>query len=80
MTCEHCGNPMLWDGGTCTTLVGFANGDCGKPHDNNCKSRCYKCPDGHTKIVWKQPSCACGWRGNLTCFCHPGEKVSEWPI
>jgi len=54
----------------------------GHDHDNNCETRIYYCPNGHERKVSKRRRCrapGCDWEGSLTCFCHPGEKLDEWP-
>lgn len=62
-----------------TTLVGYSSPP-GHDHDDNCRSRTYVCEMGHLTKVSKQASCpTCDWKGTLTCGCHEGEKVAEWP-
>jgi hypothetical protein len=52
----------------------------GHDHDNNCKKRPYVCEDGHKTVLTRRNRCPkCDWVGKLTCFCHSGEKIKEWP-
>ena len=78
MTC-HCGNPFLKHSGEFVTLVGTFS-PAGHDHDDNCRTRIYVCTEGHRTTLSRQNRCpACDWRGKLTCFCHEGEKLTEWP-
>ena len=76
MMCKKCGQTMAYKG-ICTTLVGYSNGPCGRPHDDNCKFKTWRCPDGHEDGYQVLSWCECGWEGKRTCFCHEGEKVDE---
>lgn len=67
--------------GEMTTLIGSIS-PLGHNHDPNCLTRRYQCANGHVSVVSKRRRCGfpgCDWRGKATCFCHPGEKVDEWP-
>ena len=76
--CE-CGEPWVRHGGTYETLVGYGSPP-GHNHDDNCRKREYVCRAGHPKIISRQNRCPKGdWEGKMTCFCHKGEKVKEWP-
>ncbi len=76
--CPDCGEPMSHRG-TSMTLVGYYSPP-GHDHDDNCRTRIYTCPNGHSMGVSRQNSCpVCDWKGKSICFCHPGEKVSHWP-
>lgn len=77
----HCGKPFIRHGGEGRTLVGY-HSEPGHDHDDNCRKRIYVCEDGHKTMLTKQARCpapGCDWVGKLTCFCHPGEKIQEWP-
>lgn len=81
MFCDICGEPTV----ACKiyeTLVGYEKLPGGHNHDDNCRTRGYRCKNGHTFIVSRRNRCpvpGCDWRGKETCFCHPGQKVDEWP-
>ena len=76
--CE-CGAPWVKRSPESKTLVGYYS-PRGHDHDDNCRNRVYVCEAGHRRNISKQNTCpACEWMGKLTCFCHPGEKVKEWP-
>lgn len=63
--------------GTMSTLVGYYSPE-GHDHDDNCRTRLYHCGNGHETVIRVRNICrtpGCGWKGKLTCFCHPGEKV-----
>ena len=77
--CPVCGEQFVDHSGTGTTLVGYFSPP-GHDHDDNCKGRVYRCPNGHYTKVFKRAICpACDWKGKQTCWCHEGEKWDEWP-
>lgn len=82
MSCPECGSPNLtWNGQTWRTLVGYIDLS-GHDHDDNCTTRVYICENGHGFKLSRRNRCdieGCGWVGKLTCFCHDGDKVDEWP-
>jgi len=51
-------------------------------HDNNCITRhyyCRNCEERWVESILRTCSVpGCTWTGNKTCFCHKGEKVTEW--
>jgi hypothetical protein len=74
-----CGKPFVEYFGEGQTLVGYYSPP-GHDHDDNCRTRVYACEDGHKTPLTKQARCPkCDWVGKLTCFCHEGEKIKEWP-
>jgi hypothetical protein len=78
LTCKEC-NSAMFTLGTTMTLVGYSSPP-GHDHDDNCRLREYVCENGHRLTVSKRNKCPkCDWKGKLTCFCHTGEKVDEWP-
>jgi hypothetical protein len=84
MTDTHCdcGKPLVFNGGTGKTLVGYYSPE-GHNHDDNCRKRVYVCEDGHRTVIRRINKCqtvGCDWRGKETCFCHEnGVTVEEWP-
>lgn len=61
------------------TCVGYTSPE-GHCHDDNCVTRDYICPAGHTLKVGLRRTCpACNWKGKEKCSCHPGTKVDQWP-
>ena len=73
--CEIEALPMVFYG-TAQTLVGYGPFELGHNHDDNCRTRIYRCANGHEIGVRVRNTCpACDWKGKLTCFCHDGEKV-----
>lgn len=80
MLCLECGAPMS-SRGYGTTLVGFNQQLCsaGNVHDDNCRNHRMRCANGHERRVNQRQTCACGWKGKLTCFCHEGEKIEFDP-
>lgn len=79
MDCELCGSPLFTDGSTMTTCVGYTS-PAGHDHDDNCRSRYYRCANGHGVSLSKRNKCpTCDWRGRAECFCHKGGKLDEWP-
>ena len=79
--CPECGEKFEYHTGTETTLVGYCSPP-GHDHDDNCQGRYYVCPNGHVAKVYKRNICPadnCDWKGKLTCFCHDGDKIEEWP-
>lgn len=65
------------------TLVGYGRERNGHVHDDNCRKRTALCAAGHAVPLALRRTCAakgCTWRGNKTCFCHPGPKVEAWPV
>lgn len=80
--CSTCGGPFVSFDGEQTTTVGMFDGQPGHNHDDNCVTRAYWCVVMHMTVVSVRRSCSdpnCVWRGKKTRFCHPGEKVDEWP-
>jgi hypothetical protein len=81
-TCQEKLFPMTgFAGAIMSTLVGYYS-PSGHDHDDNCVKRGYTCAKGHDIIISKQNACdaeGCTWKGKETCFCHPGQKVEEWP-
>lgn len=81
MNCPKCNEPFKAATSTSVTLVGFFS-PLGHNHDDNCRSRSFVCKNGHVTRMSRRNSCSdpkCDWKGKLTCFCHEGEKVDEWP-
>lgn len=79
LTCEVCGEPMNHRTFTYETLVGYISPP-GHNHDDNCKSREYRCKNNHTKRISRRNKCpACDWVGREDCFCHKDKKIDEWP-
>lgn len=61
------------------TLVGYYS-PSGHNHDDNCWTREYACPIGHTMKIGKRRRCpACDWVGKESCECHDCLKVDEFP-
>jgi len=79
--CPECGLKML-EASTTQTLGGYIE-QLGHCHNDNCVVREYTCTEcGAELVVSKRNRCPnpeCDWRGRKTCWCHPGEKVDEWP-
>lgn len=66
---------------TTETLVGFSSPP-GHDHDDNCLVALYECEDGHLNKISLRRKCPrtdCDWVGQSECFCHPGQKVDQWP-
>lgn len=84
MNCEICGEKLSvlhgdFFSGVMSTLIGYSSPP-GHNHDDNCLTQMYTCPNGHKVKVSKRRTCPkCDWKGKLTCFCHPGNKVDKWP-
>ncbi len=82
MKCE-CGGTLRYDGRTMVTLVGYHSPE-GHDHDDNCRTRYYGCEEcGVHRSISIRNRCShpsCDWVGKATCFCHPGEKLDEWPM
>lgn len=72
--CPECGAPWTFAGGVAKTLVGYLSG-----HDDNCRTRFYRCANGHKRILSKRNTAPDGWVGKASCWCHPDPKVDEWP-
>lgn len=82
MNCSVCGEKMKPMHGMCSTLVGHVSPP-GHDHDDNCKTKTYKCKNDHYEKVSKRNRCTnpdCDWVGKEECFCHQGKKVEEWPV
>lgn len=78
MLCQ-CGEPFVKHTAESTTLVGYYSED-GHDHDDNCLKRVYICADEHRTLLSIMRTCdRCDWTGKERCFCHPGDKVVEWP-
>jgi hypothetical protein len=86
--CPECGGPIVGGGdGGWVTCVGYSSPP-GHNHDDNCETRTYWCGNGHRFTLSKRARCGvmqpdgtrCEWVGQLTCFCHPGEKIDAWPV
>lgn len=86
MICVKC-NKKLSDEAMATaasggyeTLVSY-HSPPGHNHDDNCLVQAYICNHcGHVHRISKRRTCpVCDWKGKLTCFCHDGNKVDEWP-
>ena len=63
------------------TLVGYYSPE-GHNHDDNCLKCEYHCKNGHYITLSVRRKClkeGCTWQGKTTCFCHPTEKLNEWP-
>ena len=45
-----------------TTCVGYS-----EPHDGNCISTTFRCPDGHRFYATSNYVCSCGWSGVKEC-------------
>lgn len=79
MNCPKCDEPFALAGDIGSTCVAYYS-PAGHDHDDNCKRRGYKYPNGHVTYVSRQNRCpACDWVGKLECFCHLGQKLTEWP-
>jgi len=79
--CPECGARGVGQEGYSVALVGYSSPP-GHDHDDNCMKKRYRCPTGHEWAVGLRRRCPvqdCDWVGRPTCFCHPGEKVDEWP-
>ena len=84
--CKECNEPVLiykeenqW--GAMQTSVGYGSPP-GHNHDDNCLLMVGRCSNGHLQKVSKLRKCTnpdCNWKGKTECFCHPGQKVDEWP-
>ena len=64
-----------------STLLWYQTRD-GHHHDDNCRSREYRCANGHRFAVSLRNKCSvegCAWLGRETCFCHKGAKFDAWP-
>lgn len=83
LTCAVCGDPLISMGDDVRrTLVGYARGECGSPHDDNCVTRSAWCRAGHRTTISIRRSCeSCSWRGKDRCrpYCHDGLKLDAWP-
>ena len=80
MKCAECGADGTHSG-EFTTLVGFGGFPAGHNHDDNCRTRYYHCPNGHSWTESRRNRChadGCDWKGKEECFCHQGPKVDEW--
>ena len=79
MKCERCQTEAK-HGGTWNTLVGYWGFKDGHDHDDNCRTRFYECGNCHHKWTEsKQNTCpVCDWKGKESCWCHIGDKVTEW--
>jgi len=88
LVCNQCGQPMkarrmrIGDRSEVieeTTLVGYMSPP-GHSHDDNCWTREYICPNGHTMKIGKLRKCpVCDWVGKESCGCHDCIKVNEFP-
>jgi hypothetical protein len=79
LVCNECQSLMTPFGGVMSTLAGYISPP-GHNHNDNCQTRHYICPNGHTRKISKRNKCpSCEWVGNDSCFCHDGLKVDEWP-
>jgi hypothetical protein len=83
MKCDKCDEALKPVDGVMETLVSFTHyppPPCGLQHDDNCQTQIHACANGHRVNLSIQRTCpACDWRGKLTCFCHPGQKLLAWP-
>lgn len=53
----------------------------GHDHDDRCRLRIYKCPNGHLGKVSRRNRCpapGCNWVGKAICGAC-GTKANEWP-
>ena|SRR3990167_4435738 len=81
LKCSLCDQPLFWLGGsTWETLVGHSS-DPGHNHNDNCLKRTYFCSNHHAIVIQSiRRTCpSCDWKGKITCFCHQGLKLDEWP-
>ena len=79
MKCEKCSESLLPEQGECSTLVGYCS-PAGHNHDDNCRTKIYRCVNGHVKRLSVQNSCpACDWVGKEDCNCHDEKKFQTWP-
>lgn len=84
MNCAICGEKLKpkegdFFSGIMSTLLGYSSPP-GHNHDDNCLTQLYTCANGHDIRLSKRRTCpACDWKGKEKCFCHPGNKVDEWP-
>lgn len=85
MLCDKCDGIARSNGDESVTLVGvMTNFKTGHKHDDNCRKRYYVCDKDplHIQQISIRRRCeipGCDWLGKETCFCHPGNKVDEWP-
>lgn len=78
--CPKCGAGYVWRAdGWSETLVGYGDGDCGKPHDDNCLNREFRCASGHSITLSERRRCDCGWVGKDWCGTCGRAKVEKWP-
>lgn len=80
LACKKCSQGLYaLHFGAWSTCVGYESLP-GHAHDDNCLTRSYGCANGHVIILSIRRKChACDWLGKTACFCHPGEKLPEWP-
>jgi len=65
---------------TWQTAMGYVSPP-GHDHDDNCLHRDYRCENGHEWSEYVRRYCGrkgCDWQGKLVCFCHKGEKLTQW--
>ena len=65
-----------------STLVGYVSPP-NHNHDDNCRSRVYRCEDGHSTALSRINRCTnpnCDWTGKISCWCHEDPKIKEWPL
>lgn len=81
LVCTVCNNLLILMGeDISSTLVGYARGECGAPHDDNRATRVAWCQAGHPTRLSIQRTCEnCNWRGKDGCHCHEGLKLDTWP-
>lgn len=86
-TCPECGGAITdWDRLESVTLVGY-HSPPGHDHDDNCRTRSYRCENGHRFGLSRRNRCRvlqpdgtrCTWVGKAECFCCPNGKIDEWP-
>lgn len=80
LRCGKCGGTNMQCLQQTRTMAWFPS-PRGHNHDDNCENRIYACLGCGARInISKRNRCpVCDWVGKMTCFCHPGEKVDEWP-
>lgn len=80
MKCIDCGSEMTYFG-TMTTLVGYVSPP-GHNHDDNCRTREYKCYNGHSILVSVRnvcPNATCDWKGKESCRTCQTILYDKWP-
>jgi hypothetical protein len=81
--CRVCCDVYVWRAcGWMRTAVGYGGKEpCGMVHDDNCRTREFKCAGGHSTLLSERNRCECGWIGKAYCGIGGcgGAKVEKWP-